>query len=184
LVLLAQNATDVTDAVRRGGMERFSPDGTVVYPNAGPARRLLLSSAWACFYLEVFRHYHWLYLTPEVFEARMERLFTVQVPDLVDRYRNLSQKDGFSFAVIFQPMRYEVISGGYCRDSRLYLDALKGTGVPVVDLLPFFLENGAQEDLDAWFWSEDGHLKPEGYEAMAGAVRRELAARGLLPAGS
>ncbi len=180
LVILAQNATDVTDAVRRGGLERFAPDGTVVYPHAGLGRRMVFSSAWACFLAEAVLDYHWMYLPRETFWADMVRFTSSRAPDLVERFRALGRERGFSFAVIYHPMHFEVISGRYCQDSVLYLSALKRTGAPVLDLMPFFLKNGAQKDLDRWFWPKDGHLKPWGYEVMAGEIRRELAARGLL----
>lgn len=181
LVILALGENDVVDVARRGGMERFRPDGTVRVPSPVPAEWLFRRS----------RLYRYVFLgilgrnenlvDPVRFEG-MEARAREELFALVPQFGDLCRKRGAAFVAVAYPQGYEVGTGEYLPKFSPLVRRLESSGERVMNLLPSFLravEHGvAPGDL---YWPVDRHYNARGYEIFARAVADGLAREGLAP---
>ncbi|MBU2490199.1 MAG: SGNH/GDSL hydrolase family protein [Proteobacteria bacterium] len=181
LVILALGENDVVDVARRGGMERFRPDGTVRIPSPIPAEWLFARSRLYRFVLLGILGRNEYLFTPREFEERMA-LAIVELAGLSARYQDLCRDHGAAFAVAVFPQKENLEGKGYTPGFTLLVGRLEASGAPVLDLFPSFREAmGQGAEVANLYWPVDRHFQAQGYEVFASAVADGLVREGLVP---
>jgi hypothetical protein len=183
LVIVAINDTDVSDMVRRGGMERFRDDGSVAYAREAPSWEWLyaISFITRTFTVSVL-HLDWLLMTPEE-RDRVESEAALLIIDTLRDFWALSQEKGFDLALVFHPKEVdELAMNSFSPQFTQVLESMANDGrFAVIDLLSYYTEHGLMTEAPSeYFWPIDGHHTPAAYEIMGKAVATRLLASGLL----
>jgi lysophospholipase L1-like esterase len=178
LVLLTINSSDVDDLKRRGGLDRFTPEGN-------PKRRL---PVWTWF----FNHSHlvrafvldWLHYSWEL-QSPAERAYATEVAirDLAGagiRANQFAAENGFKLLLLFHPHAHEVDQGHYRAELIEVQRRLREERIDFVDVLPDFVAAIHGPAAPEFFWPRDSHATPKGYTIFAKALERELKARRLI----
>jgi lysophospholipase L1-like esterase len=183
LVVVAINATDLSDIVRRGGMERFRQDGSVTYALQPPSWEWLYAVSFITrhFALSVFR-LDWQLMGEEE-RAREERRAALTILDRLRDFRALSKEKGFDLVILFHPREaHELDTKSYPPRFASVVESMVNAGdFPVIDLLSYYTEHGLMTEAPSeYFWPIDLHHNPAGYEIMGKAVAARLLDSGLI----
>lgn len=175
-VVFCVNATDITDVIYRGGMERFKPGGKVEF-NKAPAWEPLFGALYMVRYAVLdIMNYDWK-LHPASQAGELDRKAAYKISDALLQAHDELTKKGIEMMVIFLPLNYNVMDGKYIDD----LDTVKSNIAMLkpVDLLPYFLDSAGinKSNYASYYWSNDGHLKTAGYSIVGSKVARELISR-------
>jgi lysophospholipase L1-like esterase len=176
LVVIATNASDVTDVVIRGGMERFQPDGAII-TKSGPR--------WEPVYAVSFVFRFWIrtvlgYNHVFVKNRRSDRIYAQAVGEIreaIDSIAAIGIREGFATMVVLHPVDWESQndrwSFGY---DKLALDLEQNDDVAVLDLLEYYRshELTTPDNVGSFFWPIDGHYNATGYRAMGEAVAETI----------
>jgi len=170
IVLLVVNHSDILDAIVRGGMERFLPDGTVkgVDPPAPPW--LYESSHFARFILfELFDYTHHLITRSE--RDRKAQQALEKIMRLLHEYNRLLESQDIEFALIILPLRGELKHNQYEKLDLLREFALQHQ-IDVIDTKPYLYEKLTESEnrLEDIYWPIDTHFTELGYRYFAEAV--------------
>jgi lysophospholipase L1-like esterase len=177
LVIVALNATDVADIVRRGGMERFRDDGSVGYARRPPSWEWLFAISFITrhFALDVL-HLDWLLMGEEE-QAAAEQEAASKIVEALREFRALSLEKGFGLVVVLHPRDFlELEAGSYASQFAPVVESLANEGeLEVIDLLSYYLDHGLMTEAPSeYFWPIDRHHNPAGYEIMGKAVAARL----------
>lgn len=183
LVIVAVNATDVADIVRRGGMERFRSDGSTVYARQAPSWEWLYAISF------ITRHFaqgvfglDWLLMGEEE-RARAEQKASLTILDTLRDFRALSMEKGFGLAIVFHPREVdELATTRYSPQFATVVGSMANSSdFSVIDLLSFYLEHRLMTEAPSeYFWPIDLHHTPGGYEIMGKAIAARLLDLGLV----
>ena len=169
-VLLVVNNTDVMDVIRRGGMERFQPDGTVQGVEPPPMPWLYESSHVARLVLfEVFDYTH-LLITRAEREKRAQQALA-KLMALVSEYNTVLELQGVDFMLVLVPHHNELKRNRYDRIDALKDYALKRQ-IDVIDTKPYLYSKLEQHEgrLADLYWPVDMHFTELGYRYFAEAI--------------
>lgn len=167
------NATDITDVMTRGGMERFQPDGTVRY-KSGPWWELLYSvSVLARGSIHLLYDLDWMLLT-KARAAEERKIATQKLETLLDTFQQMGNARGVKVYFVFHAL-FEDIKAGRLIATEPLLNYARGKNYLTVNLLQTFIDHGVNEqNSTVYFWPIDGHYKNEGYQLMAKGLLRSL----------
>ena len=173
-VLLVVNHSDVHDILRRGGMERFQPDGTVKGIDSPAVPWGYESSQFARFILfEVFDYTHSLLRRPERNRRALEAMELLK--QLVLDYQALADAQGFGFSLVIHPYKKELQRHQYQNLDGLIAFATQHK-IDVIDTKPYLIEKLAVHDgrIEDLYWPEDDHFTALGYRYFSEAVETGL----------
>lgn len=179
LVMMIINGSDVMDVLRRGGEERFLPNGRVkgVEPPAPALAWLYEHSHFARFVMSEAFDYTYLLVTKS---ERGRRVTAAQdkMKALILKIDGLLQDQGIEFVLVVLPSERDIESNAYeeLRNQQGLLDFCHSNGVATIEVKPYFIEqlaNGNSE-LNDLFWPKDFHFTPLGYRYMGEAIQQEL----------
>jgi hypothetical protein len=173
LVIVAVNATDVDNVRVRGGLERFGPDGSIVY-RAGPRWEWLYGASY------IVRHvahdlldYNWYLLK----RSEMEMVESQSI-DLLEEglmlFAETSRAHEFELVIVVHPLKEEL------DEDFLHLqplvDRLRSRDIRVVDLFDYYrsAEGIPAGKTGDYYWKLDGHHNLRGYELFARGLGRSL----------
>ena len=172
VVLVMINTTDVNDVVRRGGMERFHKNGTVVPPRQPKTETLYEHSHLFRFINHNVLGRDSFFLTREQRDslARDARPKLVEAAEL---FLALAAEHDFRFVAIIQPMPRQLRKSEPPMPTVAHL--LSERGIAFVDAAPAMRKViSADQPVAQLFWKMDGHYNAGGYAALASAVRTGL----------
>ena len=182
LVIVVVNTTDVGDVMVLGGMERFLPDGRLDPRHQGPAWEWLYGIS---FITRAVVHdalgYDSFFLTRREAEHERRRAW-LDIESTLGEFRSLSRSRGFQLAIVLQPKAVEVEESSWPAEMReLARQMTKWDDVEVVDVLEPLRSGGPGGDGQTpyYFWPNDGHNTPEGYEVIGRAVAESLSLPGV-----
>lgn len=184
MVLLAINASDITDYIYRGGMERFQADGTVRF-RKGPW--------WEVFYR--FSHFarwcvHNIFLLDETFTnksnaANVEAEAREKIAECITAFRQLCLQQHCGFIAVIHPVPVEYRYGFSMKnDIRPLQQTLLASGVNSISLYEYLGNYLNRKNITECYWETDGHYNGKGYAYFAQSVIEllELQSPGLLNA--
>jgi lysophospholipase L1-like esterase len=184
LVVVATNASDVSDFITHGGRERFRPDGTLAPSPRAPRWERLYSISY------VFRHvvhdvlgYDWQ-LVPRKDAPALERGFVEEATGVFAELAALGARNGFRVLIVVHPVQWEAAHERWSRGMDKLVARLQGRrDLVVLDLLAYLRARGRLGEAGAaeLFWPLDGHYTPKGYELMGRAVADTVLDLRLLP---
>ncbi len=170
-VLMVTNNSDIFDYMERGGLERYSDDGTVNHRE----------DPWwyqAYRYSYIVRHIaHDIFHLKDflVTEAEEQQLITKGINDisaLCQSMDSLGAKKGFRFVLILQPMFNEIESNHYNFES---VDELLSNRQYSLDLMPSMLEQVEEIPPEkSYYWPLDAHYNALGYQFMGNGIYHYL----------
>jgi lysophospholipase L1-like esterase len=178
LVLMMVNSTDIDDISRRGGRERFDPDGkirdrspwfSVFFQHARIVRAFVIG----------LLHYNWDLLSPSEISNSQHASAKV-IAEISDEIAGMSKQENFQFAVIIHPFPQELAEGHYWRTD-LISPRLKENKIPVFDLFSDLNKRIKRTNVIKYYWPIDGHFNQSGYEEMAKSIFSYLRANGMVP---
>jgi lysophospholipase L1-like esterase len=183
LVIVAVNATDVADIVRRGGMERFRRDGSTAFARQAPSWEWLFAISFITrhFAQSVF-HLDWQLMGEEERE-RAEHQAALTILDTLRDFRALSMENGFDLAIVLHPREvHELAAKSYSPQFVPVVESMTNSGdFSVIDLLSFYVEHRLMTEAPSeYFWPIDLHHNARGYEIMGKAVAAGLLDSGLI----
>lgn len=179
LVMMISNGSDVIDVMRRGGEERFLPDGRVrgVEPPMPAVAWLYEHSHFARFILSEVFDYTYLMVTKS---ERGRRVAAAQekMTALILKLDRLLQDQGIEFVLVVLPDQREVERDTYddMRDLQGLVDFARANGVATIEVKPYFVERVTSGDskLADLYWPKDFHFTPLGYRYMGEAIQQGL----------
>lgn len=176
LVVLAMNYSDVPDLRRRGGFDRYRPDGQLrglehpwwiwFFDRSHLVRALVLGGL----------HYDWELRSPAESAASVR----IAVRELVEAgatLGTLAAANGFRAVIVVHPDWKEVNTG--TQDARMaeVLEAYRQAGLDCANLLPFFRAAMPIPVPVDYYWPRDTHYTAKGYEVFARAVMDQIDTR-------
>jgi hypothetical protein len=176
MVILAINATSISDVIVHGGHERF----------AGGADLSGRSAPWfdplygASFIFRAFAHgalglNHFL-MTDAAWREEETRALSLIEQCIRERYLPLARQHGSVFAVVLYPLANELKTGAFAL-KELATELQDVDHLVTIDLFSIMrndMTNGTL-DPDTLFWPLDGHHNSQGNLYWANAVHRSLA---------
>ena len=179
LVLLVMNNSDVDDLKRRGGFDRYGPDGqlrglplpwwTWAFDRSHLVRAFVLGML----------HYDWDLRSP----AQVDIATHQAVGDLVHAgvvATQLGKDNGFRLIVLLHPTWWDVQTGKLVPELTEVEQGLEQAGVEHANLLPFFEKEIPRPVPPDYYWRKDFHYTAKGYEVFGRAVYAELEKRNAL----
>lgn len=173
-VIACINRTDIEDIILRGGFERFN--GNTVEFKKEPW--------WQPFYgvshvLRLFFSvkYNELFIEKDNMDDYQDTAFAVikQAMDSIQTYcHNHSSKPVF----VFHPTSMDVYFDNNCFDEftiSLHLDDLV-----IIDLFDYYQKVDVKQNIDQYYWKEDGHHNAKGYKLMADGIYEGMKEHHLL----
>ena len=172
LVLVAINASDITDAMNRGGQERFQADGTT---------RVSHPPQWEWLYgiSYLFRHvihdvlrYNWLLIRESALKAEQQKAIH-HVVEAASAFAALGHERGFRVLIVLHPDHWEADHQTYEEAFAEAVDTLtRLPGLDVVDVLARWKSTGVlgPDGASSLYWSFDGHNNSKGYAAFGETV--------------
>ena len=170
-IYITMNATDITDVMTRGGMERFQPDGTVQYKTA-PWWEFAYAVSTICrAAIQALYQPDWMLLT-KAQEAEEKKIAVLKLETLLDQFQQAGKARGIQVYFVFNPMPDDMQAGRLIETEPL-LRYAQIKNYLTINLLQSFIQEGVNEkNRHLYFWPMNGHNKSEGYKLMA---------KGLLP---
>lgn len=158
------------DIARRGGFERFKPDGTV---RCKPLHFWFYPSAISNIVRFAIRVIEYTKNLPSA-EAKEEDLKLVE-EQLISRYIQIAHVNRFKLVFVIMPGSNEVAAGKYNYNFEKLKARLQGHG-QVVDLLPYYLQRiqHTNKDVSDFYWKKNKHHNPAGYRMMAECIAQQL----------
>ncbi|MCK9612239.1 MAG: hypothetical protein WC401_02410 [Bacteroidales bacterium] len=177
MVILPVNISDITDIHIRGGIDRFRPDGTVVF-NKAPWWEPVYASLRISRLLFAALGYDALLCskTKENYEADKEKIM-----EAVVLFNELAKKNDFIFIVAFHPLKGEINSKMMALEDvceKLHNKIPDG----VLNMMDYFIvyEGIGPSNSSEYYWTEDGHHNAKGYELFARGVEWKLKEMGII----
>jgi lysophospholipase L1-like esterase len=178
LVTITVNYSDINDIKKRGGFDRFAPDGQLHQQIPWWTPFFNRSHLVRAFVLGVLHYNHWLQ-SPEEERRRLEPVPGILVEAGVTAKR-LADEHGFKLAMLFHPVLPDVLRGRYEPPMEEAKSELLRRGIEVIDLLPDFRSVMSIPRPNEFFWERDGHCTPKGYDIFAKALEKHLVAQHLI----
>lgn len=169
-VMLCINETDVWDLISRGGMERFRKDGTVRYKSPSFKYRLFRSSylfRYGCINL---LNYNYLGMTDAETENSIKQAKIV-LQNLVQEFSSLAFKNGIEFTLITMPFPTPPIPATANETS---MNFQVSPSIHTIDLFSYFNEDSVIQNIDSYYWKNDGHFTALGYLTFANGVCAQI----------
>ena len=173
LVIVAINATDVSDMMIRGGRERFQADGTTRISNPPPSWEWLYGISY------LFRHvvhdvlhYNYMLIRESALEADRQKAIGHLV-EAARAFAALGHERGFRVLIVLHPDRREATQEKYESAFAKVVDTLKRLPeLDVVDVLDRWKSTGVlgRDGASSLYWSLDGHNTSKGYAAFGETV--------------
>jgi lysophospholipase L1-like esterase len=167
--LIIQNITTsdlLHDVSFRGGMERFKPDGTVVYK----------ANSWIIVFSEcsyIFRVamlvFENIYVRTDLYERKTDQL----VNKLLSDYQQLLSNNQAKLMLVIMPKERELASNELAYNfNNIKSECYQITGSNAVDLLPLYKSYADQhkQPTGFYYWKKDRHHNSKGYEMMASVL--------------
>jgi hypothetical protein len=181
LVLMTINYTNVQEYERRGGIDRFRPDGYLkdrLLPFWTPRyHRSHLVRAIAT----DFFHYDWELHSPAQAASRRE----VAIHDLIASANVgvwLANQYHFRPLFLIHPQGHHVFNGWTTPSELVAVEnGLRQSGVDFADLEPYFDPIKANPNESEYYWPIDRHFNHKGYGLFALGIEHELEKRGIVP---
>lgn len=168
LIVISLSTGDLYDIYYRGNMSRFKPTGKVEY-NHPPW--------WEPIYA-VSRFFRLIikkigYDSGLVYVPTKNALFNNQkngLKELLVRHNTLAVQNNYRVIALLRPDKAEVINGRFYNgfeDMKTLPQPLER--VQMLDLLDFYTNSVgiSAEDVNLYYWPQDGHHTPMGYTVMA-----------------
>lgn len=166
LVLLNIDATDISDIVLRGGMERFLPDSTLKFKSPPWYEPIYARSFLVRRIVHDVLGYSWLFLRPNQQLIAEKESLQLLKSSLTD-FKKLCLSKGLPFMVSFQPMRFEFENASNYPLNDL-LSFCDSAGIEAIDVKSCLEQKGyGKENLPAIYWTIDGHFNSTGYGLFA-----------------
>ncbi len=167
LVIVALGS-DLEDLVVRGGMERFSAKGDLKYEE-GPDWEWAYGSWFTMRLLVHSMGYNNLLMREDQYRWASIRSLA-QLRYAFRLFELLSLKNNFEVMFAIYPLREEVIRNEYYYWDLVVQDPALDS-LHIVSLLDAYIERGmTEENLDRFYWEEDGHHTASGYEAFSDVI--------------
>lgn len=173
LVIVAINATDIDNVRTRGGMERFGPNGTIVY-RPGPGWEWLYGTSY------IARHiahdvldYNW-YLVKRSEMAAVESQSIEVLYDGLMLFQEIARAHEFELVIVVHPLREDLDNDSLPLSP--LVERLRSRGIRVVDIFDYYrsAEGIPRGETGEYYWKLDGHHNSRGYELFARGVARSL----------
>jgi lysophospholipase L1-like esterase len=183
-VLATFNSSDIADYVFRGGMERFKPDGTVVY-NKGPWFEKYYSKSYLV-RLWVNRICGYKEQNLFVKKSDADRIYlnaVAQYAELFKQMQALADSNHFKLLVVIQPIAKEVTQTYTARDKRLNLaftkmgELLQQQNVAYINMMQPLKKVLNTDNLYTYSYPVDVHFKPVGYYMFANELLKAIAGK-------
>ena len=174
MVVVAINATDISDVILRGGMERFRKDSTVVY-NPRPWFEPVYGKS---FLTRRIVHdvlgFNWL-LLPKEKQKQAEQKSVKQIENSLTAFQRLCDSSGIPLVVAFQPMRDDFKNSHqpWIDEMITFCHAAHIKNVDVKKWMEQKLEGNATK-IQTLYWPVDGHFKSVGYTLYAECLQDAL----------
>ncbi len=176
MVIFTLNESDIADLQRLGGLDRYGADGQ-------PRGRALPWWSWFFDRSHVVRaialgvtHHDWDLRTPA--EARTAAEEAIQgIVDALAVAHRLAANQRFALLAVVQPSWWEVEAGTVRPELLEVTRRLRGRGIDVADLMPYFVSHMPRPIPADYYWSKDAHYTAKGYQVLAGAVFAEVERR-------
>lgn len=169
-VIFMVNATDISDVMMRGGLERFLPSGRLNYRDAPWWEPIYAVSFVSRLFFHGIVGVGMDLLKPEEKQA-LRRDALKQLRDLFENHvAAYAKKNGIKVSVVAMPLRHEVHTAS--EDYRDLTTVLSGIpDIEFADCRPLLM---AHADTDGLYWPRDGHFRPMGYKLLAECVHQLL----------
>lgn len=173
-VIALINDTDIADHIQRGGMERFKPDGTVIF-NKLPSSDAMFRHCYLCRLLaHFFLGYDRLLLSKRELEQKSIEA-VMEIHKQLLRFQQLADSTKFRFVPVVHPMPNSYMLGLLEEEYiRLLPAMLDSSGMLNINLEPEFSEALIRQNIYQYAWKEDQHYNSSGYRLMAEKFMDEL----------
>lgn len=171
----------ITDIRLRGGMERFSSDGTMNYKNAPWWEPLYAVNYLSRFFFHALG-YNELLQKKELAKQEIKTMNEITI-QLFNEYEALCEKNNIQWVLILRPDKNEILDRHYSYDFEPILQKIQTyPNVKILNLLPAYQEyielKGTK--VENYFWKNDGHHNSKGYQMMAECVAQFLEKENML----
>jgi lysophospholipase L1-like esterase len=184
LVLVALNSSDLEDVMRRGGEERFQPDGSTRFTRQSPAWEWIYGISYVTrFVVHRLLGYNSEFLRPNEIGPAYG-LATEQIVDAMRAFVRLAKESGFILVAVAHPTVWDAQQGRYDDSMGVLLERLtKVDGLTLVDVLSAWKESGVlvKHDPPSLYWPVDRHNNALGYALFGEAVANAVLRLGLVP---
>lgn len=174
LVLLLLNSSDIIEVERRGGIERFMPNGKVAVRPLPWWYELYQISYITRIIVNRVMGYNGNLIPPS--EAAAKRIDAQMkiVDGIVTYIAPLAKKSNASLIVVYQPVQKDIESSDELAFIKKQLANYKN--ITTIDLLPTMRadKEAGNINLDSLYWKIDRHFKPEGYAYLASKIYYQL----------
>jgi lysophospholipase L1-like esterase len=178
LVTITVNSSDIDDIKKRGGFDRFSPEGFLRQQLPWWTGLFNGSHLVRAFVLRVLR-YNWMLQSPA--ENGRRRLLAVNtIVEAGKEAKALADEHHFKVAMLFHPLEWDAYQKNYGRTLNEVKQLLIESGVDVIDILPDFSDVIRAPPPTDYFWTKDLHCTPKGYDVFAQALERSLVKKGWI----
>ncbi|MGM0650527.1 MAG: SGNH/GDSL hydrolase family protein [Bacteroidota bacterium] len=174
LIIVCINDSDIDDIIIRGGFERFDPIKNNIYKSHWWEPAYAASHVMRVF---INLKFNKLLIDKKKFKQKKNKSFAIikQAMDSVQTYcRNNSAQAIF----VFHP------SIGYARENinpyDYFIDTLNMGNAVVIDLYEYYQQADIKNNIDKYYWKEDGHHNARGYELMAEGIYEGIKENALI----
>lgn len=176
LIFIAINCSDIYDILSRGGIERFSKDGTLVYKKPPFWEPLFaISHLSRLFFSALGYNEYFIQENEKNIEFANEK-----IAECINMFNELSKKSGFKLIVIIHPCKSEFEVDKPSLSSAL--EKIRKENIEVLNMYDYFKEkeNVNKFNYSNLFWKYDGHHNAKGYELFARGVEWKLNEMGII----
>lgn len=184
LVIVAINSTDILDMIKRGGAERFRPNGTLSFSRQAPAWEWLYATYYPVRHIVrgILNYNHMLLDEAHAKQANYEAINEIRAT--LYRFSDLSRHYDLDTVFVFHPVEWEVKQESYAKGFASMIASLeREQAIDLIDVLAYFKAHDliTKENSSNFYWKLDQHFNTQGYRAMGNAIATQLVDRQLLP---
>ncbi|MFO7790602.1 MAG: hypothetical protein R6V32_08515 [Bacteroidales bacterium] len=173
-VIACINDSDIDDIVFRGGFERF--DGNTVKFKKKPWWEPLYAASHV---MRIFINlkFNKLLIDHKKFKQKKDKSFAI-IKQAMDSVRHYCLKDSAKPVFVFHPSKNCAMKNKnpYVK----FIDTMNISNAAVIDLYDYYQQPDIIINIDKYYWKEDGHHNPRGYELMAEGIYQGMKEHHLL----
>jgi len=162
------NNSDLTDVYYRGDLARFNEDGTLNSPNFKAWEVFFKYSHAIRFIISVFTPYdHNLVKRKDELETK------VTIAEQIKKTQAFCKNNNIKYTLVIMPTAYEIKNA----DSEFRFEnfhLILNNRVAYINIFDCMENKFPNQEIDAYYWLNDGHYNGKGYYEMGKCIMEEL----------